>query len=330
MTKLIKFFIIAGFALACLSTNAQVRYTISPLNADMALNKDRIRSSVEFMANPEMGGRATGSEGAGKVAFWMEEQFHILGLYPLGGAWIHGFDTPDGLGRNVMGLIPGGAVQTKYVILMAHYDNLGTIGNTVYPGADSNASGVAALLEIANMVNRMNICHKIYGSSLLIVALDGKEKNLSGAADLWKQIEQKKLLDPVSGMPISASQISLVVNLDQIGGTMSPLSDNNPRFLMMLCEENSNRRSTLETVNKGKGFGLELGFDYYGSKDFTRLFLRRISDQRIFMEHGIPAVMFTSGITFNNNKPADNAESLDYDILRDRIRLIFYWLDKVM
>ena len=120
------------------------------------------------------------------------------------------------------------------------------------------------------------------------------------------------------------------MNLDQIGGTSAPLTEGNPRFLMMLSEESSSRRSTLESANRGKGFGLELGFDYYGSKDFTRLFFRRISDQRIFLEHGIPAVMFTSGITLNNNKPSDNADSLDYDVLKDRIRLIFYWLDKVL
>ena len=48
------------------------------------------------------------------------------------------------------------------------------------------------------------------------------------------------------------------------------------------------------------------------------------------MEHGIPAVMFTSGITLLNNKPADTPDSLDYEVLRDRVRLIFYWLNKVL
>ena len=218
----------------------------------------------------------------------------------------------------------------KYIIVMAHYDNLGILNGSFYPGADSNASGVAALLEIAAMVNRMNTCHKIYRHSLILVALDGKEKNQAGAVELWRQIDGKKLLDPVSGQPVSASQISLVVNLDQIGGTSAPLTDGNPRFLMMLSDDAVSYRSSLESAKKGKGFGLELGYDYYGSKDFTRLFYRRISDQRIFLEHKIPAVMFTSGITLSNNKPSDNAASLDYDVLKDRIRLIFYWLDKVL
>ena len=58
------------------------------------------------------------------------------------------------MGRNVIGLIPGSSTPAKYIIVMAHYDNLGILNGSFYPGADSNASGVAALLEIAAMVNR--------------------------------------------------------------------------------------------------------------------------------------------------------------------------------
>lgn len=331
MTKLAKIFIIIGLLAGAAGVQAQtVRYSISPMNADMVLNKEHIRTSVDYLTDPALGGRATGSTGAHKVADWLEGNFRVLGLQPLGGAWLHGFNTSDGLGRNVMGLIPGSSSPARYVIVMAHYDNLGTLNGTFYPGADANASGVAALLEIAAMVNRMNTCHKIYRHSLILVALDAKEKNQGGAVELWRQIDSKKLLDPVSGQPVSASQIALVVNLDQIGGTSAPLTDGNERFLMMLSDDAAMHRSSLESANKGKGFGLELGYDYYGSKDFTKLFYRRISDQRIFLEKGIPAVMFTSGITLNNNKPTDNAESLNYDVLKDRIRLIFYWLDKVL
>ena len=98
----------------------------------------------------------------------------------------------------------------------------------------------------------------------------------------------------------------------------------------MLSDESTGRRNTLERINQEPGFGFELGYDYYGSKDFTRLFYRQISDQRVFLENHIPAVMFTSGITYRNYKPEDNPESLDYDILTARIRLIFHWLDKIL
>ena len=170
-------------------------------------------------------------------------------------------------------------------------------------------------------------CHKIYRNGLILVALDAKEKNQGGATELWRLISSGKLLDPVSGQPVQPSQISLVVNLDQLGSTLAPLTEGNPRYLMMLSGDGDNRRNSLAGANKDKGLGLEIGYDYYGSKDFTRLFFRRISDQRIFLEHGVPAVMFTSGITFLNNKPEDTPESLNYDVLTERIRLIFRFLD---
>ena len=326
MTKILKILLISLLAAGPCAWGQG--YSISPINADAVLKTEHIRASVEYLTDPALGGRATGTDGSRAVAAWLEGNFRVLGLQPLGGAWLHGFDTPDGMARNVIGLIPGSASPARYTVLMAHYDNLGTLNGTFYPGADANASGVAALLELAGMVVRMNTCHKIYRSGLIVVALDAKEKNQAGAEELWRLIAQRKLLDPVSGQAVSAAQIGLVVNLDQLGGTLAPLTEGNPRYLMMLSEEGSGRRSSLEAANKARGLGLELAYDYYGSKDFTRLFYRRICDQRVFLDHGLSAVMFTSGITLNNNKPWDNAQSLDYDVLHDRIRLIFYWLDR--
>ena len=306
------------------------RYSISPVNADQVLSADSLRAGVEYLCAPELGGRATGTDGGRAVADWLEGAFRTLGLQALGGAWMHGFSTSDGLARNVMGLIPGSYTPARYVVLMAHFDNLGTLNGRFYPGADANASGVAALLQLSRMVTYMNTCHKIYGHGLIVVALDAKEKNQGGAEYLWRELSAGKLLDPVSGQAVTPSQISLVVNLDQLGGTRAPLTEDNPRFLIMLSEESGGYRSTLQRANKDTGLNLELGYDYYGSKDFTRLFYRLVSDQRIFLEHGIPAVMFTSGITLLNNKPADTPDSLDYEVLRDRVRLIFYWLHKLL
>lgn len=308
-----------------------VRYSISPKNAEVVLKKENIRSTVDYLTDSRLGGRASGSEGARNAALWLENQFRDLSLQPLGGSWMHGFRiSSTSFGRNVLGLISGTSSPSRYVLVMAHYDNLGSLGGTFYPGADSNASGVAALLEVARMFRHMQDVKKKYGTGIIFAALDGKEKDLAGSADLWRLIQQGKLKDPSSGSSIAPEQIVLAVNLDQMGSTLSPISKKRPDYLIMLSEATTGRRSMLEKVNKDYSIGLELGYDYYGSKDFTNLFYRRISDQRIFLEHGIPSVMFTSGITLNNNKPYDNADSLDYDILKQRIRLIFYWLDKTL
>ena len=306
------------------------RYRISPKNAETVLSAEHIRSSVEYLCQPSLGGRAFGSEGNRKVAAWLEKEFMDLQLEPMGGAWMHGFRSAGVWGRNIVGLVPGSAKPSRYVVVMAHFDNLGTLGGQLYPGADSNASGVAALLELARMFTHMRSCRKTYGCGLIFAALDGKEKDLAGAADLWRVIKEGRLKDPVSGEAVDPSQIVLAVNLDQLGTSLAPLTKGNPNYLMMLSEAATGRRSSLEAANRDQGIGLELGYDYYGSKDFTNLFYRRISSQRVFLEQGIPAVMCTSGITLNNNETTDTPDTLDYALLRKRIQLIFYWLDKVL
>ena len=305
-------------------------YVISPRNGESALSEASVRETVRQLTDPEAGGRATGTEGGKKAAFWLESQFRKAGLQPLGGAYLHAFQTDKGLpGRNVIGLVPGAGPASRFILVMAHFDNLGILDGTLYPGADSNASGVAALLEVGRMFVRMNACGKSYADGIILVALDGKEQSLSGAGHLLRSLQEGHLTLPGGDRTLGPDDIRLVVNLDQMGSTLAPLTKGNPQYLMMLSEAASGRRESALAVNKAQGLDLELAWDYYGSKDFTKLFYRRISDQRPFLEAGIPAVMFTSGITMNNNKPWDDADSLDYPVLMRRIRLVFYYLERI-
>ena len=107
-------------------------------------------------------------------------------------------------------------------------------------------------------------------------------------------------------------------------------ADEDLKNLMMLSEAGDGRRDVLQIVNMNPGQGLDLGFSYYGSKDFTRVFYRTISDQKPFLEAGIPSVMFTSGITLRNNKPDDTPDTLDYGVLRRRVLVMFHYLVRII
>jgi len=323
MTKITKIFVFFAVLLAPLFAIAHpanpVRYTVSTLNAEMVLDSTVLRQQVEYLCSPETGGRATGTPGAGRVASWLEDQFREFKLEPLSGTFLHGFRTGTGaFGRNVMGLIRGNTAPEKYIVVMAHFDNLGTLNGTFYPGADSNASGVAALLGLARMFAEMRDCGKSYGLSVLFVGLDAKEQDMAGAEALSSFLNKNGL------------QTELVVNLDQLGSNLAPINKHRPDYLIMLCENAERERLALERANTEQDLGLDLAFDYYGSKDFTALFFRRISEQRVFLECGIPAVMFTSGITLNNNKSYDTPDTLDYSLLHRRIRLIFHFLHRLL
>ena len=324
------FAILILLALCAPFRGAAQNYTVSPTWALGALSEERLLQQVEYLADSVCAGRRTGTPGSARTKTWLINRFKDCGLVPCGGGYTRGFQLPDGtVGHNIIGAVPGRSAG-RYIIVAAHFDGLGILDGKMYRGADSNASGVVAMLSLAEMLREMNAVDVTYDSTVLFVGLDGKLLNMSGAESLWANLTDGDLRDPVTGTVIRPEDVSLFVNLDQLGCSLAPLRSGNPAYLILLSEDGTVYRSALASCNFRYDGGLELAFDYYGSADFTRLFFRRICDQKVFLDHGCHAVMFTSGITMNNNKPSDDASTLDIPVFAKRIALIFYWLTKVM
>ena len=301
--------------------------------AHNALTESRLQTQIQFLSDSLCAGRGTGTPGGNIATLWLAGRFRALGLRPVGEGYAHRFSATGGrTGRNVVGLFRGSPTRpdADYVILAASYDGLGTLDGKMYPGADSNASGVAALLGLAEMFGAMRELGKTYRRNILFVALDGKNLSLGGSDALWKEIEAGRLADPETGRTVTRDRITAFVNIDQVGSTFSPLHADRPDFLIMLSDGRSYFQSNLSFCNERYGIGLDLGFDYYGSRDFTNLFYTRISDQKVFLEHNIPSVMFTSGITMNNNKTYDTPSTLDLSVLLRRVRLMFHWVERIL
>lgn len=164
------------------------------------------------LSSEAMQGRKSGTEGARLAREYIVEQYRKSGLTPLhqqpaanfdSSGWLQHFGLRgrknDKRGANVIGKIPGAKAPLRYIILTAHYDHLGTDGKRVFNGANDNASGVAAMLYIARMLQ-----HQLPANSVLFVATDNEEDGLYGAKAFVEQAVVKK------------SQILLNVNLDMI------------------------------------------------------------------------------------------------------------------
>ena len=144
-------------------------------------------------------------------------------------------------------------------------------------------------------------------------------------------LEYGELKDPQTGKVITKDRIHLMVNIDQIGSTLSPLKSGRKDYIIMLGTESLKpvKRDMLSICNRMYGIDLDIDLTYYGSPDFTKMFYR-LSDQRIFIDNGIPAVLFTSGITMNNNKTWDLPDTIDIDVFKKRIFLMYHWLEKMI
>lgn len=158
--------------------------------AEGASARDRIKGHLDYLASDAMRGRLTGSAEADKAAEYVASEFRSIGLetsmQEYGGKH-H---------RNVVGVLP--SPSGEYILLGAHYDHVGTWLGTVYNGADDDASGVAALIEIGRTLAGKDL---EYG--LILVAFDAEEWGLFGS---------KAFIDRYRD-----GRIALMMSLDMVG-----------------------------------------------------------------------------------------------------------------
>lgn len=259
----------------------------------------QLREELGFLTDSLCAGRGFGSPGSQSVAFYLLRQMRNEGLRTT----VQSFEYGGKAGHNIVGVTPGW--YEDYIVIGAYFDGLGTLDGDFYPGADSNASGVASLLSLARSLPAL--CSGKTG--LIFVAFDGHNASLSGS---------RSFLDRYR----SEYPISQMVNLDILGSSLVPVHKGRADYLIAL----GGGRHRLSLENANREYRLDLSFDYYGSEAFTDLFYRKISDQRCFLEAGIPCVMFTSGITMNTNKTSDTLSGLDIPMLEKRTGLIGRWI----
>lgn len=318
----------------CFSAAAQDAWVNERAQAKDCVINERLGVEVSFLADTLCQGRGLNTRGHSEAAMWVQRQFEEAGMVPFGNSWFRHFHVEGRTyGRNVIGMMPSAKTIPceRYIIVGAHYDHLGTLGGKMYPGADANASGVVAMTTLAEMFGKMRKMGKILGSNIIFVAFDAKELDMKGSQSLWDMIEYGNLRNPLSGETITRDRIALMVNIDQIGSSLAPVREDREDYLIMLGTRSLKRadRGLLAECNEENGINLDLSLDYYGSENFTNIFYR-LSDQRVFVDNRIPAVLFTSGITMNNNKDRDTAGTLNLDVFRKRIWLMFHWLEKML
>jgi hypothetical protein len=327
MTMFMAFFI-------CMTSFAQESSMVQHSAAKNLIWEKKLERQVTFLSDTICQGRGTGSRASKEAAFWIEREFRKTGLLKIDSTYTKHFFAGHGhIGHNIMGMLPGSLKSPKdrYVIVGAHYDHLGMLDGKIYPGADANASGVTAMLSLAQMFSSMRTLGKGYDSNIIFVAFDAKELSMTGSQAVWRMIKDGDLHDPVTGESITPEKIMLMVNIDQVGSTLSPLHNNRPDYLIMLGTHSLRHsdQGLLEYCNRRYGLYMDISLDYYGSKNFTDVFYT-LSDQKILVQNRIPAVLFTSGITMNTNKTWDTVENLDMGILKKRIYLIYHWLDHIL
>ena len=272
---------------------------------------------MTWLAHDMNHGRATGTRDAARVARYIETHFRQYGLEPFcEGSFYQPLlaDSASGtVGRNVIGFVPSAVPSDEYVLITAHYDHLGVLDGNIYNGADDNASGVTVLLNLADMFGTMKKTRTGPDKNIIFAALDAKELNMAGSKALVGRLQEREMTD----------SIICAINIDQIGTVIEPVHEADTNFVIVLGENTLHKkhRGLIDMCNRYYNIGLDIDHTFYGSENFTRLFYQ-LSDQIVFHEAGIPALVFTSGFHRHTYKTTDDPDIISYPVMKKRTLLM--------
>ena len=270
------------------------------------------REIIGNLCDSVMEGRGAGSRGGEAARRYIRSYFKELELKPFYFKDTFSFRHNDTITmHNVFGVVPALEPCDKYIVVSAHYDHLGIIKGKTYPGADDNASGVAALMTLANMCTQMRRDSIGPFVNILFVAFDGKEYSMAGSKRF------------VEDLPFAMSNIVCEINMDILGSTLVPVHKN-PEYLIVLGRNTlpENLRGIIANCNRSRGLNLDIDYTFYGSDDFTRT-MYRLGDHYPFNQKGVPALLFTSGFHQHTLKTTDTPDIIDFKVLAKRTKLIF-------
>ena len=257
----------------------------------------QIQVDVVYLASELLAGRETGQPGEQLAAEHIAARFADMGLKPAGTSYYQTFDfsysanphATEGetrTGRNVVGLLDFGAAST--VVIGAHYDHLGSgatgslhaQGPAIHNGADDNASGVAALLYLAEKL----ASGALPGHNYVFVAFSGEELGLYGSKHYVKH------------PAIPNDQVSYMINMDMVGRLDAEHNlvingvGTSPRWKTAF-EQIEQPEMQLTTTESG-----------VGPSDHTSFYLA-----------DIPAIHFFTGTHSDYHKPSDDSPKVNFE-----------------
>jgi Zn-dependent M28 family amino/carboxypeptidase len=209
--------------------------------------------------------------------------------------------TPPNVVATLVGSDP--ALRDEYVVFSAHMDHVGVgapdaSGDSIFNGADDDASGTATMLEVAEAFASMP---RRPARSMIFVAVSGEEKGLLGSAFFTQN------------PPVPAQQMVANINLDMVGR-------NAPDSVIAIGNEYSSLGDLVQEVAATHSdLGLTVAPDLWPEE---RLFFR--SDHFNFAKAGVPAIFFTTGLHDQYHQQSDEVDLIDLDKITRLGRLAFH------
>jgi aminopeptidase YwaD len=273
----------------------------------------QIRRDIGYLASDALEGRGTGTPGNDSAAAYIARRFESLGLTPLfssagsavcqtarcDGRFLQPFvarsvaaahaGLPAAMStQNVAAMVRGtdSILKDEYVILGAHFDHLGrtTMGaldpdakDAIRNGADDNASGTAAVIELARLLRRTPPKR-----SVIFVTFSGEELGLLGSQHFVEQL------------PVPIERVRAMLNFDMVGR----LRDD--RLIIYGVATASELREIIDQANAVTPLAVTATGDGFGA-----------SDHSSFYAKNIPVLHFFTNVHDDYHRASDDAERVN-------------------
>lgn len=291
------------------------------------ITMDAAKAHIGFLASDELRGRKAGTNDAQVAAQYIISLLRQWGIKPLGDSYTQPFSAysmewqkrkpwqvhPDSIAllkqmphrrlnmKNVLAMIPGKNTN-EYVIMGAHFDHVGCDpdleGDSIYNGADDNASGVSAALQIAHAFATTGVQPE---RNIVFAFWDGEEIGLLGSRFFMQTCA-------------FADKIKGYLNFDMIGRNNKP--ENPPYVVYFYTAAHPVFGDWLK--NDIKQYNLHLDPDY-------RAWDKPVggSDNGTFAKRDIPIIWYHTDGHPDYHMPGDEAQKINYEKVTDISRAAF-------
>jgi len=275
---------------------------LRPLPTATRADSTVIRRDIEFLASDRLEGRLAGTPGNDSAAAYLARRYRSLGLTELAPGYLQPFDALSAqdahMGRteprptqNVVALLRGRdpALRNEYIVVGAHFDHLGRspmsardpeARDAIRNGADDNASGTAAVLDLARL-----LAANPPRRSVIFVNFSAEELGLLGSS--WF----------VNHPPVPAESIVVMLNFDMVGRLR------NDKLIVYGTSTATELKGIVDSANAAAGSAMLRvtgGGDGYGP-----------SDQSSFYAKDIPVLHFFTDLHDDYHRATDDADKIN-------------------
>ncbi len=280
-------------------------------------NTSNLKKHIGYLASDDLQGRMAGSENERKAATYIAQAFQANGLVTYKSKnYLHPFDYTfsknphdDSVkekvnANNVVGYIDN--KSNKTIVIGAHYDHLGnnehhhsTKPNStdIHNGADDNASGVAAVIELSRMLSKNKTKEN---ANYIFVCFSGEEDGLLGSKQFADDLKKENV------NVVAMFNMDMIGRLDSLNNLIVGGIGTSPSF------------GEIVQRNKPAGFAITLDSSGVGPTDHTSFYLKNI-----------PVLNFFTGTHTDYHKPSDDENKINYTGETKIVDYIFRLINEV-